>query len=90
MGKIIYSKKYFDDTHEYRHVVLPPELAQMLQLLTQTEWWRIGIQQSSGWDHYAIHRSEPHIILFRRPLSQENQTHQSMLRKIENLRVENN
>ena len=27
-----------------------------------------GIQQSRGWEHYAIHRPEPHILLFRRPL----------------------
>ncbi len=26
------------------------------------------MQQSRGWVHYAIHRPEPHIMLFRRPL----------------------
>ena len=25
------------------------------------------MQQSRGWVHYAIHRPEPHILLFRRP-----------------------
>ena len=25
-------------------------------------------EQSRGWVHYAIHRPEPHILLFRRPL----------------------
>lgn len=26
------------------------------------------MQQSRGWEHYALHRPEPHILLFRRPL----------------------
>ncbi|GAB2234787.1 hypothetical protein Droror1_Dr00004052 [Drosera rotundifolia] len=30
MGQIQYSDKYFDDTYEYRHVVLPPEVAKLL------------------------------------------------------------
>lgn len=25
----------------------------------------MGVQQSRGWVHYAIHRPEPHIMLFR-------------------------
>jgi hypothetical protein len=32
---------------------------------TQAEWRSIGVQQSRGWVHYAIHRPEPHIMLFR-------------------------
>jgi hypothetical protein len=35
----------------------------------QAEWRGIGVQQSRGWVHYAIHRPEPHIMLFRRPLN---------------------
>jgi len=35
----------------------------------QSEWRSIGVQQSRGWVHYAIHRPEPHIMLFRRPLN---------------------
>jgi len=27
----------------------------------------LGVQQSRGWVHYAIHRPEPHILLYRRP-----------------------
>ena len=34
----------------------------------QPEWRGIGVQQSRGWEHYACHRPEPHILLFRRPL----------------------
>ena len=33
--------------------------------LTQAEWRGMGVQQSRGWVHYAIHRPEPHIMLFR-------------------------
>lgn len=72
------------------HVVLPPEVAKLLpknRLLAETEWRAIGVQQSRGWVHYAIHRPEPHIMLFRRPLNyqqnQENQAqaHQGLLAK---------
>ncbi|KAG9441924.1 hypothetical protein H6P81_017778 [Aristolochia fimbriata] len=77
MGQIQYSEKYFDDTYEYRHVVLPPEVAKMLpknRLLSENEWRAIGVQQSRGWVHYTIHRPEPHIMLFRRPLGYQQQT----------------
>lgn len=51
----------------------------------QNEWRAIGVQQSRGWVHYAIHRPEPHIMLFRRPLhyqqQQENQAQQNLLAK---------
>ncbi|XP_024368326.1 cyclin-dependent kinases regulatory subunit 2 [Physcomitrium patens] len=72
MPQIQYSEKYFDDTYEYRHVVLPPDIAKLLpknRLLSEAEWRGIGVQQSRGWVHYAIHRPEPHIMLFRRPLN---------------------
>ncbi|KAL3778537.1 hypothetical protein ACHAW5_002133 [Stephanodiscus triporus] len=53
------------------------ELAKTLpkaRLLTENEWRSIGVQQSRGWHHYAIHRPEPHILLFRRPLGTDPQT----------------
>ena len=31
----------------------------------QSEWRGLGVQQSRGWVHYAIHRPEPHIMLYR-------------------------
>ncbi|OIW08531.1 hypothetical protein TanjilG_03207 [Lupinus angustifolius] len=76
MGQIQYSEKYFDDTYEYRHVVLPPDVAKLLpknRLLSENEWRAIGVQQSRGWVHYAVHRPEPHIMLFRRPLNYQQQ-----------------
>eukprot|EP00897_Mesotaenium_endlicherianum_P005597 jgi/Mesen1/5065/ME000252S04170 len=72
MPPIQYSEKYFDDTYEYRHVMLPAEIAKMLpkgRLLSENEWRSLGVQQSRGWVHYAIHRPEPHIMLFRRTLN---------------------
>ncbi|KAG2619761.1 hypothetical protein PVAP13_3NG135500 [Panicum virgatum] len=64
MAQIKYSDKYFDDTYEYRHVVLQPEVAMLLpkNLILLSE-------KSRGWEHYVIHRPEPHIMLFRRPLN---------------------
>jgi cyclin-dependent kinase regulatory subunit CKS1 len=38
------------------------------RLLSESEWRQLGVQQSRGWVHYAIHKPEPHILLFRRPL----------------------
>ncbi|XP_074585289.1 cyclin-dependent kinases regulatory subunit 1-like [Curcuma longa] len=76
MGQIQYSEKYFDDIYEYRHVVLPSEVAKAMpknRLLSENEWRAIGVQQSRGWVHYAIHRPEPHIMLFRRPLNYQQQ-----------------
>ncbi|EDQ89861.1 uncharacterized protein MONBRDRAFT_18970 [Monosiga brevicollis MX1] len=67
--QICYSVKYFDDTHEYRHVILPKSIARHVpddRLMTETEWRNLGVQQSRGWIHYMIHRPEPHILLFRR------------------------
>jgi cyclin-dependent kinase regulatory subunit CKS1 len=57
--------------YTFRHVILPKELLRQIhrgKLLTEAEWRSIGVQQSRGWQHYAIHKPEPHILLFRRPL----------------------
>jgi cyclin-dependent kinase regulatory subunit CKS1 len=70
--QILYSARYNDDEFEYRHVILPLELAKQIPkntLLTESEWRGYGVTQSRGWVHYAIHKPEPHILLFRRPLS---------------------
>lgn len=75
-NNIYYSDKYFDGDYEYRHVMLPKEIAKMVpktHLMSETEWRSLGVQQSQGWIHYMIHEPEPHILLFRRPVSKENQ-----------------
>ena len=67
---------YFD-TPLCSHVILPKELAKSLQpkrLLAEAEWRALGVQQSRGWSHYAIHRPEPHILLFRRELGTDPMT----------------
>lgn len=60
-----------------RHVVLPQDIAKALpkngRLLSEIEWRALGVQQSRGWIHYAIHKPEPHIMLFRRPLNYQQQ-----------------
>ena len=78
------NNKVFDElfTHRFslprRHVTLPKELAKSLpkggRLLTEMEWRQLGVQQSKGWVHYAIHRPEPHILLFRRELGTDPNT----------------
>ncbi|KAK6323535.1 hypothetical protein J4Q44_G00058740 [Coregonus suidteri] len=69
--QIYYSDKYDDEKFEYRHVMLPKDIAKRVpktHLMSETEWRNLGVQQSQGWIHYMIHQPEPHILLFRRPL----------------------
>ncbi|ENY63623.1 Cyclin-dependent kinases regulatory subunit, putative, partial [Entamoeba histolytica HM-1:IMSS-A] len=64
-----YSDRYKDDQYEYRHVILPDEMAAKLikdHLMTEDEWRKLGIQQSVGWVHYDIFKPEPNVLLFRR------------------------
>ena len=52
------------------HVILPKHVSKNAptgRLLSESEWRGLGVQQSRGWVHYANHRPEPHILLFRRP-----------------------
>ena len=42
-----------------RHVILPHDIARDCpkdRLLSEDEWRGIGVQQSRGWEHYAIHK----------------------------------
>ena len=75
--EIEYSEKYQDDYYEYRHVLLTKSLYKQMpkgRLLNENEWRSLGVQQSRGWVHYDIHRPEPHILLFRRPLGTDPNT----------------
>ncbi|BFY97667.1 hypothetical protein BsWGS_00707 [Bradybaena similaris] len=70
--QIYYSDKYTDDEYEYRHVLLPKEIAKLVpksHLMSETEWRSIGVQQSQGWVHYMRHAPEPHVLLFKRKLT---------------------
>ena len=70
---IEYSYKYNDETFEYRHLTLPKDISVKLpkpmRIMSEQEWRSLGIRQSLGWVHYEVHSPEPHILLFRRPLS---------------------
>ncbi|OLL25675.1 Cyclin-dependent kinases regulatory subunit [Neolecta irregularis DAH-3] len=75
---IHYSPRYSDDSHEYRHVMLPKQMLKVipkeyfdgdtgtLKILYEEEWRGLGITQSLGWEHYETHVPEPWILLFRR------------------------
>ncbi|MCJ1452574.1 Cyclin-dependent kinases regulatory subunit (Cell division control protein cks1) [Mycoblastus sanguinarius] len=78
---IHYSSRYSDDEFEYRHVQLPKDMLKKipkdyfdpskgtLKLLWEEEWRGLGITQSLGWEHYEVHEPEPHILLFKRPIT---------------------
>lgn len=69
--EIEYSDKYSDELYEFRHVILPKDTYKKIpknKLLEEHEWRALGVQQSRGWQHYEIHKPEPHILLFRRPI----------------------
>ena len=86
-----YSEKYFDELYEFRHVLLPKNIFKTIpkgRLLSESEWRGLGVQQSRGWVHYEIHKPEPHILLFRRPLGTNPETGlapSGVLQKIQNL-----
>lgn len=64
---------YFLSNSFSRHVILSQELVERLpkplRLLSEKEWRELGIEGGHGWEHYAIHKPEPHILLFRRLLA---------------------
>lgn len=41
-----------------RHVTIPKELLRSIpdRLMSESEWRAVGVQQSRGWVHYAIHK----------------------------------
>ena len=94
--EIEYSEKYKDEIYEYRHVLLPKVLYKQIskcKLLSESEWRAIGVQQSRGWVHYDIHRPEPHILLFRRPIGTDPNTgivSKEIMMKIQQYEIENN
>lgn len=59
-------------------MIVPRELRSRLpnpmRKMDESEWRSIGVQQSRGWVHYEIHKPEPHILLFRRPLGTDPKT----------------
>ncbi len=71
--EIRHSEKYIDGYYEYKLVTLTEEVFNIMpknKLLSETEWRLLGVRQTNGWQHYAIHKPEPHVLLFRRPISE--------------------
>jgi cyclin-dependent kinase regulatory subunit CKS1 len=72
-----HSEKYTDDLFEYKHVIVTKEMYDKMsknKLFSETEWRAMGIAQSRGWIHYTIHKPEPHILLFKRPVGTDPKT----------------
>ena len=44
------------------------------RLLERWEWSQL-LRQDSSWEHYAMHRPEPHVLLFRRPIGGRDGAH---------------
>jgi cyclin-dependent kinase regulatory subunit CKS1 len=72
-----YSDKYYDGSFEYRHVILPRQMVEQIKgktILSEQEWRALGVTQSRGWQHHDIHKPEPHILIFRRPIGTDPKT----------------
>ena len=62
---IYYSDKYTDEHYEYRHVMLPKDLAKLVpktHLMSETEWRNLGVQQSQGTE--ILHFEDNLVISF--------------------------
>eukprot|EP00775_Hariotina_reticulata_P005042 gene5042-5284_t len=62
-NNIQYSEKYYDDVFEYRHVVLPPEIAQHLpknRLLSEVKFGMQSFPQQSDLGHANV--LQPSVI----------------------------
>ncbi|XP_067395225.1 cyclin-dependent kinases regulatory subunit 1 isoform X1 [Emydura macquarii macquarii] len=69
--QIYYSDKYDDEEFEYRHVMLPKDIAKLVpktHLMSESEWRNLGVQQSQGWVHYMIHEPDYPNVLLPSPL----------------------
>lgn len=68
--EIEHSEKYYDDSFEYKHVVLTEQVTKRLprsRLIRPEEYPMLGIQQTPGWIHYFSLPHERHILMFKRP-----------------------
>ena len=73
--RISYSDRFSDEKYTYRLVKMPYDIAKLIpkgRVLEETEWRAFGVQLSRGWEHYALHRPEPHVLMMRRPYDAEN------------------
>ncbi|XP_025714612.1 cyclin-dependent kinases regulatory subunit 1 isoform X1 [Callorhinus ursinus] len=76
--QIYYSDKYDDEEFEYRHVMLPKDIAKLVpktHLMSESEWRNLGVQQSQGWVHYMIHEPGCSVHCLNVLLEQSQQHH---------------
>lgn len=75
-SEIEYSDKYQDGVYEYKNVTLTKELFKKKPkgLLSEEQWRQLGVVQTRGWVHFAIHKPEPHVLMFKRPLGMDLET----------------
>lgn len=67
--EIEYSEPYCDDEYEYLYIILPSHLSKLVPrnyLMSHTDIEKLGIQISSEWNHYLMHRRN--VLLFRKKL----------------------
>ena len=67
---IYYSDKYTDDKFEYRHVMLPKDLAKLVpktHLMSEAEWRNLGVQQSLGRSDWTIEGQNMDIVFWKPP-----------------------
>ena len=70
---IYYSDKYTDEKFEYRHVMLPKDLAKLVpktHLMSEAEWRNLGVQQSLGrvLPHFFLRFAKSNCVLRLGPL----------------------
>ena len=77
-----YSKKYYDENFEYRHIKVPNNVLYVLPkppiLLSTIDMEKIGLKLSDGWVNYLRHKPEPHILLVRRSLTSKEKLNRSL------------
>lgn len=70
-----WSELYEDDAFEYVHARLPKKLGTVMALAASradspATGWRelLGLLEETcpGWERYAVHAPEPHVLLLRR------------------------
>lgn len=68
-SKIRYSAEYESEDYIMRHVFLPKDVLERIpdRLMDEEEWRGMGVALEGEWEHFMIHKPEPHILLFRKP-----------------------
>ena len=71
MSSFQYSEKFNDDEYEYRIIIVPRRIVDLIptnKLLSEKEVKELGVLQSPGWEHFTTFELEPSNLIFRRKL----------------------